>query len=65
MITRLNLKGERLDYSNGKAVGKNEVSEDRTIVVRDQPLSGNLKSIEGQTKIVVTYDGKHPRIVSR
>lgn len=68
-MTRLVLTGEKLMYdrntgkkTNSQAGGKYEI---KYLIVRNQPLPKNLKSLKGQTTITLTYEGQEPKPVSK
>lgn len=68
-MTRLVLTGEKLIYdtNTGKKIssqagGKFEI---KYLIVRNQSLPTNFKSLKGQTTIILAYNGQDPKSVSK
>ena len=68
-MTRLVLTGDKLLYdtitgkqTSNQTGGKYEI---KYLIVRNQPLPSNLKSLKGQTTIILAYDGRDPKTVSK
>jgi hypothetical protein len=68
-MTRLVLTGDKLIYNtntgkktSSQAGGKYEI---KYLIVRNQSLPSNLKSLKGQTTIILAYDGQDPKTVSK
>lgn len=66
---QLVVTGDKVTYdpntgkkTNSQAGGKYEI---KYLIVRNQPLPGNLKSLKGQTAIILAYDGQDPKTVSQ